>query len=167
MEPFIGQISVVAFNYAPKGWALCNGQLMSIPQNQALFAILGTQYGGDGISTFALPDLRGRAAMNMGSNAVGATGGVEAVQLSLAQIPAHTHNVMAISAAGTSAAPANGIWAASTGGDLQYAAAGTANAMMATTASGPGGADHLHDNMPPVTVLNFIVALQGIFPSKN
>src|SRR6185295_13874980 len=113
MEPFLGQISTVAFNFAPRGWALCNGQLLSVPQNQALFTLLGTTYGGDGVSNFGLPDLRGRAAMQPHTNALGATGGVESVQLTAAQIPSHMHQANAQSVGGTSTAPSGNVWAAS------------------------------------------------------
>ncbi len=168
MDPFIGQISVVAFNYAPRGWAQCNGQLLAIAQNQALYSLLGNTYGGDGRVNFALPDLRGRAAMHAGDTPLGANGGVETVQLNQAQIPAHTHIPQAISAAGTLAPPNNNVWAASSGGDSQYTpAAASADVTMAPTASGPGGSNQPHDNMPPMQVLNFIIALQGIYPSHN
>lgn len=167
MEPFIGQISIVGFSFAPKGWALCNGQLLSIAQNQALFSILGTTYGGNGIQTFGLPNLQCRAPMHFGNqNPLGAMGGTENVTLNSTQIPLHTHGVNAVKAVGTVATPASNIWAASTGNDLQYAT-GTTDVVMASNAIGPGGANQPHNNMPPVTVLNFIVALVGIFPSRN
>jgi microcystin-dependent protein len=167
MQPFIGQISVVGFNFAPKGWALCNGQLLAIQQNQALFSILGTTYGGNGVQTFALPNLQCRAAMHMGNaNLLGSTSGTEAVQLNALQIPLHTHLVNAVKTAGTAAAPGGNLWAVSNGNDLQYGPANP-SVFMAPNASGPGGADQPHNNMPPVTVLNFIIALVGIFPSRN
>jgi microcystin-dependent protein len=167
MEPFIGQISIVGFPFAPKNWALCNGQLLSIQQNQALFSILGTTYGGNGVQTFALPNLQCRAAMHTrNANPLGEQGGVENVTLSAAQIPLHTHAVNAVSAAGTAGSPANNVWAASNGNDLQYAT-GAPDVLMAPDASGAGGASQPHNNMPPVTVMNFIIALAGIFPSRN
>lgn len=167
MEPFIGQISIVGFNFAPRGWALCNGQLLSIAQNQALFSILGTTYGGNGVQTFALPNLQCRAAMHTGNvYPLGAVDGTEAVQLNVQQIPFHTHSVNAVNTAGTAATPLNGVWAASTGNDLQYAT-GTADVVMAPNAIGPGGSDQPHNNMPPVTVLNFVIAVVGIFPSRD
>lgn len=166
-DPYIGQISVVAFPFAPRGWALCNGQLMSIAQNQALFSILGTTYGGDGVQTFGLPNLRSRAAMHWGNiYPQGSMAGNETVTLNGSQVPLHVHNVRAVKAAGTLAPPTNATWAGSTGNDLQYAT-GTPDVFMAPTASGPGGGSQPHNNMPPVTVLNFIIALQGIFPSRN
>lgn len=165
MDPFIGQISITGFNYAPRGWALCNGQLLAIAQNQALFSLLGTTYGGNGVTTFALPDLRGRAAQHGPQQ--GVTGGVENVQLNQTQIPAHTHQVNAITAEGTTASPTGAVWAGSPGSDLQYTPAATVDTLMAANAIGPGGADQPHSNMPPSTVMNFIIALQGIFPSRN
>jgi microcystin-dependent protein len=167
MEPFIGQISIVGFPFAPKNWALCNGQLLSIAQNQALFSILGTTYGGNGIQTFALPNLQCRSAMHTGNvNPLGAQGGTETVALNATQLPLHTHGVNAASAVGTAASPSGNVWAGSSGNDLQYAS-GTPDVVMAPNASGPGGSDQPHNNMPPVTVLNFIIALAGIFPSRN
>ena len=165
--PYIGQISLVAFPFAPKGWALCHGQLLPILQNQALFSILGTTYGGDGIQTFGLPNLQSRAAMHVGNvNPLGAQGGTENVTLNAQQIPLHTHQLNAVKEAGTTASPTNGLWAASTGNDQQYST-GTPDVTMAPNASGSGGGNQPHNNMPPVTVLNFIIALQGVFPSQN
>ena len=165
MEPFIGQISTVAFPFAPRGWALCNGQLLSIAQNQALFSILGTTYGGNGVQTFALPDLRGRAAMNASSaNPLGTVGGTETVALLSAQMPAHTHSVNAVTTAPTVPSPSNALWAAAASGN-QYAA--TTNASMSPSAMGGTGGSQPHGNMQPSTVLNFVIALQGIFPSRN
>jgi microcystin-dependent protein len=166
MDPFIGQISVVGFTFAPSGWALCNGQILSIQQNAALFSLLGTTYGGDGIQTFALPNLQGRAAMHIGNNPIGLAGGTETVTLNSTQIPVHTHAANAVKEAGTTATPTAGIWARSAADDLQYAT-GTPDVLMAATASGPGGSNQPHNNMPPYTVLNFIIALQGIYPSRS
>lgn len=168
MDPFIGQISVVAFNFAPKHWALCNGQLLSIPQNQALFSILGTTYGGDGINNFALPDLRGRAAMHAGVlNRLGASGGEETVQLNTQQLPAHAHLPQAKSDAATVASPTGNVWAASVGNANQYSPLASADVVMSPAASGPAGGNQPHENMPPVQVLNFVIAIQGIFPPRN
>jgi microcystin-dependent protein len=167
MEPFIGQISITAFPFAPRGWALCNGQTLAVQQNQVLFSLLGTTYGGNGVTTFNLPDLRGRAAIAAGRTVLGGTGGAEAVALVGPQLPAHTHKAKAVSTPGTQATAAGGIWAGSTKTDNQYLKAGTANVSMSPTASGPGGQGQAHDNMPPMTVLNFIIALQGIYPSRT
>jgi microcystin-dependent protein len=167
-EPFIGQISVVGFNFAPKGWALCNGQLLSIAQNQALFSILGTTYGGNGVQTFALPDLRSRVALHWNSTyPLGAQAGVENVTLNQTQIPQHVHIPQGVTATGTVSPPATAIWAGSEKNDLQYDAITAANTTMNPTASGPGGSNQPHTNVPPITVVNFIIALVGIFPSRN
>jgi microcystin-dependent protein len=167
MEPFLGQISIAAFAYAPKGWAMCDGQLLPVAQNSALFSLLGKTYGGDGVNTFGVPDLRGRAVTHPGSMALGGTAGVEKVQLTEAQIPAHSHEAMCLSTAGTQATPKGGVWAQSNDGNLEYLTQSASNTMLQTTALGPGGADYPHDNMPPVLVLNFMIALSGIFPSKG
>ena len=167
MQPFIGQISVVAVDFAPKGWALCNGQILPINQNQALFSLLGTTYGGNGINTFALPDLRGRAATAWGGNVVlGETDGVETVTLTLNQIPAHTHQAQCVNVDGDLAPPVGAIWAKSTGGDNQYKKTGT-DVLMAPGALPGGGGNLPHEYMPPMLVLNFVIALQGIYPSRN
>lgn len=167
MEPFIGQISVVGFNFAPKGWALCNGQTLAIQTNQALFSILGTTYGGNGVTTFQLPNMQCRAAAHTsGPLPLGALTGTENVTLSQLEIPLHTHIVNGVKEAGGIASPSGNIWAGSAGNDLQYAT-GTPDVFMAPAASGPGGQGQPHTNMPPVTVLNFVIALVGIFPSRS
>jgi microcystin-dependent protein len=166
-QPFIGEIKLVGFNFAPVGYAACAGQLMSISQNTALFSLLGTSYGGDGVTTFALPDLRGRAALHMGTLAGGGTyvlgqaGGAEQVTLTGAQLSSHTHAMLA-QAGGTSAAAASGAVPASGGPDL-YAV--TAGAGMSPT--GIAGGNQPHDNMAPFLAMNFVIALVGIFPARN
>ncbi len=168
MDPFIGQISTTAFNFAPRGWMLCDGQALPIAQYQALFAILGTTYGGDGVRNFNLPDLRGRAAVCAGqATVIGEAGGTEAVALNATQIPSHTHNAQAISAAGTSPSPSGGVWAKSANNANQFVVDKNPSVPMAASASGPGGQGQAHPNMPPMLVLNFIIAFQGIFPSRN
>ena len=133
--------------------------------NQALFNILGTTYGGDGIQTFGLPDLRGRAATHFGQFSLGTRAGTEQVTLNVTQIPMHTHTAGAVKEAGTSVSPSGKAWATSKGGDLQYAA--TADSMMAPGALSGGGSNLPHENMHPGLVLNFVIALQGIFPTRN
>jgi microcystin-dependent protein len=166
MNPFIGQISIAAFGFTPRYWAPCDGATMAINQNQALFAILGTTYGGDGVTTFKLPDLRGRAALHPGTvNPLGTLGGAEVVTLTAQQIPSHTHVVNAVSAIGTLVSPANSIWAASEKTDLQYGT--TTDTTMSSIALDSGGEGQPHENMHPSLVVNFIIALSGIFPSRN
>ena len=168
MEPFLGQLMLVPYGFAPKGWALCNGQLLSIPQNEALFALLGTTYGGDGVSTFALPDLRGRVPVSSGqgpglsSYSVGETYGTESVTLNTTQIPSHTHAVHCDSAKGKAAAP-TGRYPAEASSKIY---ASTANAQMYAGMIEATGGGAAHENRQPSLVLNWIIALQGIFPSR-
>jgi microcystin-dependent protein len=173
VEPFIGQIQMVGFGFAPQGWATCDGQLLSISQNTALFSLLGTTYGGDGVTTFALPDLRGRAPIHQGqgpgltSRSLGEQDGAETVTLISNQIPAHPHTVNAVSGAGNAAAPAAAnVWAASSARDNQYSNA-PPNTTLSPAAIGGGGAGQPHENMPPTLCVNFIIALEGIFPSRS
>lgn len=167
--PFIGQISMFGGNFAPRNWAFCNGQLLSIAQNSALFSLLGTTYGGNGTTTFALPDLRGRTPIHAGqgpglSNRVlGESSGSENVTLIVSQMPSHTHAVTpgASSSAATSENPSGQVPAA--GGAYDSAA----NATLQGVTSGATGGSQPHTNMPPYLVINYIIALQGIFPSRN
>ncbi|CAB5660412.1 Phage Tail Collar Domain [Delftia tsuruhatensis] len=164
-EPFLGEIRVFSFNFAPKGWAICNGQLLPINQNQGLFSLLGTSYGGDGRVTFALPDLRARMPMHQGIGYTqGQSGGEAAHTLTLAEMPAHTHALQATTATGQATSPAgtSNLPAASRG---HYAQSGDATLHSSTLASVGGGQAHL--NMPPFLVLNFCISLVGIFPSLN
>ncbi|MCW2495941.1 tail fiber protein [Jatrophihabitans sp.] len=163
--PFLAELRIISFNFAPKGWALANGQLLPINQNQALFALLGTTYGGDGIRTFALPDLQGRAAMHVsGTHLLGASGGESTHTLSVAELPAHTHKARGSSAAATKLSPAGAVWAQPTSIDLY---APTANTTLAPAVIGTTGGGQPHENLPPYLVLNVVIALQGIFPSRN
>ncbi|MBX7220296.1 MAG: tail fiber protein [Blastocatellia bacterium] len=168
-SPFIGEIRIVGFTFAPRGWALCSGQLLAISQNTALFSILGTDYGGNGTSTFGLPDFRGRVPMFYGqgpglSNYVRAqAGGVETVSLATTQIPSHSHTVNANSGAATNTGPGSNFLAGSGGN----AYATTGGSTMAATTLGNTGSGQGHENRQPFLVLNFIIALQGIFPSRN
>ena len=162
--PYLSEIRIFSFNYPPKGWAFCNGQLMPINQNQALFALLGTTYGGDGVSTFALPNLQGRMPIHEGSGFVlGQNGGEQSHTLTSTEMPQHTHAAAASSSpANLGTAPGN-FWA---NGD-QPAYASSVNTVMSTAAVSNVGGSQPHDNMPPYLVLNFCIALQGIFPSQN
>jgi microcystin-dependent protein len=162
--PFLSEIRIVSFNFPPKGWALCNGQLMPINQNQALFALLGTTYGGDGITTFALPNLQGRMPIHEGAGfTLGQASGEQTHTLLYAEMPLHTHSAVASSSqANTGSAPGN-FWA----NGNQPAYASNANVSLNPATVNNMGGSQPHENMPPYLVLNFCIALQGIFPSQN
>ena len=163
-DPFLGEIRMVSFNFPPKGWALCNGQLLAINQNQALFSLLGTTYGGNGIQTFALPNLQGRVPIHVGNGILlGQNGGTASHTLIVAEMPSHTHAVQASSADANQVSPAGNLWA---NGNVP-AYSGTAGATMNPQSASAVGGSQPHDNMSPYRVLNFIIALQGIFPSQN
>lgn len=165
-DPFLGEIRPFAFGFPPKGWATCDGQLLPINQNQALFALLGTMYGGNGTTTFALPDLRGRAGMHLSSvHTQGVRGGSESVALTAAQIPLHSHTANCSNVAGTQTSPAGKFWAQDSDGNVVFNSAGGAN--MAATAIGNAGGGQPHPNMQPYLVVNYCIALQGVFPSRN
>jgi microcystin-dependent protein len=171
-NPFVAEIRIFAGNFAPKGWATCDGQLMSISQNTALFSLLGTTYGGDGKSNFALPNLQGSAPLQAGQGAglslrdLGESGGEQTVTLLQTEMPAHTHTVQA-SPTGGIASPANNAW----GGALKghpgaYAASGANNVQMNPLGMSIAGGNLPHNNMPPFLCLTFIIALQGVFPAR-
>jgi microcystin-dependent protein len=164
-EPFLGEIKLISFTFPPKGWAWCNGQLLPINQNQALFSILGTTYGGDGRVTFALPNLQGRMPIHQGQGfTLGASGGEAAHQLSVNELPSHTHLAGAQTAAShPGSSPANAVWAPS--GDPMYGA--TPNVAMASSAIAQTGGNVAHENQAPYLVLGFAIALTGIFPSQS
>jgi len=165
-EPFIGEIRAFGFNFAPRGWATCSGQILSISQNTALFALLGTTYGGNGQTTFALPDLRGRVAVGMGqgpglsSKTLGEVSGQEAHTLTANEMPAHTHAQPASNADQSTNRPGNAV---PTKGGV-YAGSGDGTLMDPTTQA---GGNQPHTNMQPYLVLNYCIALVGIFPSRN
>ena len=171
-EPFIGEIFMGGMNFAPRDFATCDGQLLQIAQNTALFSLLGTTFGGDGVTTFALPDLRGRVPMHMGqgpgltNRTMGEQSGNEVVTLITSQIPAHTHSLNAVSDAGDISAPAGALLANTGALDKEYKTSGTP-VPMHPTAIGASGGNQPHNNMPPYLVLNFYIALYGIFPSRN
>jgi microcystin-dependent protein len=174
MDPFVGEIRPVGFNFAPRGWAMCNGQILPLAQNAALFSLLGTTYGGDGRTTFALPDLRASFPLNAGNGAglsfyvAGDVEGAESVQLDSSEIPSHTHVVHA-SAEGGSSSPSGAVWAEARFGRVAqqaYATTGTPTAM-SSLALGLAGQDQPHNNLPPYLVINFIIALTGVFPQRS
>ena len=166
--PFLGELKLMSFNFPPKGWALCNGQLLPINQNQALFSLLGTTYGGDGRVNFALPDLRGRAPLHSGAGvSLGEKAGQEAVTLTPGQLPAHTHTLTATGDLANASVPGGAVPAAKPrGGMNRYAPAGN-DAVMAATSLASTGAGQPHPNLQPFTVLSWVIAMQGIFPSRN
>jgi microcystin-dependent protein len=170
-EPFLGEIDLVAFNFAPLGWAICDGSILSISQNTALFSLLGTTFGGDGVSTFALPDLRGRRAIGMGQGPglqnyiLGQNGGEETVTLTVGQLPAHSHTFLASSAPGNSLKPAGNYWASAS--QVNLYSTGFSHVAMAPQAIGLTGGGQPHDNRPPYLVMNYIIATSGIYPSQN
>lgn len=171
-DPFVAEIRIFPFNFAPKGWAWCDGQPMPISQNTALFSLLGTVYGGDGKSTFALPDLRGRAAMHPGQGPglsirqLGETGGSETVTLLQSQIPAHSHVMRAATQdnADVNLVTSTASFAGSTGGTIYQT---TSNATMAAQTLAPAGGSQPHNNMQPYLTFYFCIALQGVFPPRT
>lgn len=163
-EPFLGEIKVISWNFPPKGWAFCNGQLLPINQNQALFSILGTTYGGDGRQTFGLPNLQGRTPFHVGNGIVlGEMGGETTHTLNISEIPAHTHTPVGSNNPPSQPSASAALW--STFASNFYNS--TSNSAMDPSCIQPTGGNQPHENMSPYLVLNFIIALQGIFPSPN
>jgi len=161
--PFLGQISIFSFNFPPKGWSLCNGQLLPINQNQALFSLLGTQYGGNGVTTFALPNLQGSFALDVGNGYLqGLAGGEATHTLTVPELPGHKHPLVASSVAGILSSPVAGFPSVLT--DEGYSGAATTTL---GTGSSPTGGSQPHENMPPYLVVIFCIAMAGIFPSRN
>ena len=172
MDPFVAEIRIFPFNFAPKGWAFCDGQLLPLSQNTALFSLLGTTYGGDGKSNFALPDMQGNAPMHPGQGRglslhdLGETGGSETVTLLQSEIPSHNHTVAVSVGDGTDQTPLGGKYATGVGGISQYAAA-TSLSPLSSNAIAPTGGDQPHNNMQPYLTLNFCIALQGVYPPRT
>ena len=166
--PYLAEIRLTSFAFPPRGWAMCNGQLLPINQNQALFALLGTTYGGDGRTNFALPDLQGRSPMHFSAtHALGQIGGEETHTLTPAEMPAHGHALRASGKAAASSSPNGGVLAAvPRGGTPAYATASNLVPLNPAAITGSGGGQP-HENRSPYLVLNFVIALQGIFPSRN
>lgn len=173
-SPYLGEIRMFAGNFAPVGWAFCDGQVLPISQNTALFALLGVQYGGNGTTNFALPNLRGASPMHQGNGVglsvrtVGEAGGEETVSLSQAQLPYHTHGAVGTTSPANDTNPAGNRWAAADDrGGTRYSNAISGLVSMAQTAFSPVGSGSPHNNMPPYLTVSFIIALQGIFPARS
>jgi microcystin-dependent protein len=166
VEPYLGEIMLVAFDITPRGWADCNGQLLPINQNQALFSLLGTTYGGNGITTFALPDLRGRVPMHAAAALqLGQQGGEEAHTLTIAELPVHTHLFNASNSAGNEVTPEGNVPARDANSEKGYGP--VSNTTMDPAAIGSAGGGQPHENRMPYMALHYIIALTGIFPSHN
>jgi microcystin-dependent protein len=170
-EPFLSEIKIFTFGFPPRGWALCNGQTLPINQNQALFSLLGTTYGGDGRVNFQLPNLQGQVAISSGQGFVlGEAGGEVAHTLTINEIPQHSHPVNckgSVDASLTPTSPVGEVWTKENNGDAPYNSAPGSLSTMHPTAVGNTGQSQPHSNMQPYLVLSFCIALQGIFPSRN
>lgn len=163
-EPFLGEIKIISWNFPPKGWTFCNGQLLPINQNQALFSILGTTYGGDGRQTFGLPNLQGRMPVHVGNGInLGEIGGETAHTLNISELPAHNHVPVGSKNPPSQASAAAALWSTFAANEFNS----TSDSAMNPQCIGPTGGNQPHENMSPYLVLNFIIALQGIFPSQN
>ena len=166
--PFLSEIKIISWNYAPKGWAFCNGQVLPINQNQALFALLGTTYGGNGVTTFQLPNLQGRSPIMMSASfPLGAVGGESSHTLITSEMPAHAHSLKGVNSAPTTNSPNNATLSqpSTVVGNLYGAATGATT--LAPQAIATAGGSQPHPNAQPYLVVNFVIALQGIFPSRN
>lgn len=173
-DPFVAEIRIFAFNFAPVGWAFCDGQLLPLSQNTALFSLLGTTYGGNGKSNFALPDLQGRAPMMWDQGAglsyhdIGESSGTEIVSLLESEIPSHSHTLRAAADPGELQTPGpNRVLARSSGANVYHATSGASLVSMSQAALAPAGGDQPHNNMMPYLTLNFCIAMQGIFPPRG
>ena len=172
MNPFLAEIKIFAGNFAPRGWAFCEGQLLPISQYQALFSILGTTYGGDGRTSFGLPDLRGRAPIGPGQGPAlssyrqGQQGGLETVTLTTAEMPSHSHPVRAVDIVGNNADPTGRLLANTSGLDREYSDA-TANTSMSANMVASAGGNQSHENRQPFLAIYYIIAMEGVFPSRT
>ena len=164
-EPFLAEIRMVGFNFAPRGWAFCDGQILPINQNQSLYSLLGTTYGGDGRTSFALPDLRGRTPIHVsGGHLLGTKSGAETCTLDTAELPGHTHQLEGTTTAASTGDPTGALWADNQGNPYGDPVAGLA---MAGDTIADAGGGQAHDNMQPYLTVAFCIALQGLFPSRN
>lgn len=172
MDPFVGEIRIFGGNFAPQGWAFCAGQVLPISQFEVLFNLIGTTYGGDGVTTFSLPDLRGRAPIHQGTRfgttfTMGEVIGSETVTVTTQQMPQHTHQALAATGA-DSVSPQGKVWSTDPGANIaDWATAPSSNAFMAPTTVSIVGGNQPHENMQPFLAINYIIALQGIYPSQN
>ena len=164
-EPYVGEIRLVGFSFAPANWAFCDGSLQSISQNETLFNLIGTTFGGDGVNTFGLPDLRGRMAVHQGSGyVIGQASGTETVTVTTAQIPSHSHSLVACTAAGSVNSPSAAYFASNAQvQQFEGSTSGSAGGSMIATAGG----NQPHDNMMPYLTMNYIIALYGIYPTQS
>jgi microcystin-dependent protein len=173
MDPFVAEIRIFPFNFAPKGWAFCDGQILPLSQNTALFSLLGTTYGGDGKSNFALPDMQGNVPMHPGQGPglslhdLGETGGSETVSLLESEIPSHSHTMMSLPAPGNRTAPGGNSMGRTAGTIGPYTAPGKALVAMSDNAVAPAGGDQPHNNMQPYLTFYFCIALQGVYPPRT
>ena len=171
-DPFLGQIAFVPYNFAPRGWAECNGQIMSIAQNTALFSLLGTTYGGNGQTTFALPDMRGRSLVHNGQGPglspynLGEMSGVESVTLTTPQMPMHNHGIAAVTTQGNDSSPTGNVPADTKTLDKEYSNSAP-NTLMKNSMVTPSGGNQPHENRSPYLVMKCIIALQGIYPTRD
>lgn len=166
--PFLSEIRIVSFNYPPKGWAFCNGQTLPINQNQALFSLLGTTYGGNGTVNFSLPNLQTCVPLHAGNGYnLGQSGGQANHTLILNELPSHNHTAKCSGSLGTEASPKAGVWAADNNGNAPYSPLPGSGVYLSTNSIGATGESQPHTNMAPYLVLSFCIALQGIFPSRN
>ncbi|MEK9711172.1 MAG: tail fiber protein [Thalassolituus sp.] len=172
-DPFVGEIRMFAGNFAPRGWAFCDGQLLAVSQNDALFSLLGTTYGGDGRTTFALPDMRGRLPVHQGQgpgltmHRMGAEYGSETVTLNINEIPGHSHELMASTQAVDSANPASDVMGSHTDGDMVYAPVSADIGTLSSSTIDVSGGSRSHTNLMPALCINYIIALFGIYPSRH
>lgn len=167
-EPFLAETRIMSFNFSPRGWAMCNGQLLPINQNQGLFSLLGTSFGGDGRVNFGLPDFRGRTPIHMGnSHTLGEKAGVQSHTLSITELPIHNHVLNNSTAAVSTNIPASGGSLGNSAPNLLYNSSNNNMIPMSTSSVVSTGGSQAHTNMQPFLVLNFCIALQGIFPSQN
>ena len=172
-EPFLAEVRILPYTFAPLGWALCEGQILSISQNTAVFSLLGTMYGGNGTSNFALPNVQGRVVVGIGQGpgltpySNGDMGGVETVTLTAPQLAAHNHGASAIHEAGNSYSPAGDAWSADGANRAKIYGSGTPAVAMGANALAPAGGNQPHNNLQPYIAINYCIALQGIFPPRS